>query len=268
MAFLYSYASQTFALIILAKSSNVAAESYDEIAQTFNLCEIPKNDSEIQSFYTNVVVFSYFTASEFSYGIDIMPNLPPNSMDILVNQTLELDDPMEILNASVQLYFPPELFPCVPLAGDEGSTVGVSATLFLYIGCEVYPLETSAIPEGTIFLPSPGAMNFRTEWCKTNFNLTVPDGNEHKKRYKFTDRHIAKSKRVLFMSGELDPVSGTTPLQLLGRVTEDRNASRMIFVHRGAHTEESFPFLPGTKPSVAYAQNIQVQVLKDWLGIL
>lgn len=172
---------------------------------------------------------------------------------------------MEILNASLVQYFTPDTYPCIPLGGYDGSNAGISSTTFLYLGCEAYPLENWAIPEGTIFLPSEGAMPGRMQTCKDVYNLTVPDGEEHKKRYNFTTEHIANAQRLLFTSGEFDPVSGNSPLQLLGRVEPDRNASRTLMVPQGAHGEESLASSNNTKPSVAHAQTVQLQILKEWL---
>jgi hypothetical protein len=251
---------------IMENTINFCSEKYAEIAEAFNLCTVPQNQSDLSSFYSSTLLMSFALNSEFSYGVKVFPNLEPNSLPRLINRTLELDEPLEILNASIVSYFPPDTHPCIPLGGDGGASAGISTTTFLYIGCQAYPLETWAIPQDTIFLPSPGAMPGRVQMCKETYNLDVPDGVEHMTRYNFTEEHIANATRLLFTSGEYDPVSGNSPLSLLGRVAPDRNASRTLLVMQGAHGEEGLGSIMVTKPTVRHAQTIQLNILKEWLG--
>ena len=187
---------------------------------------------------------------------------------MLVNRTLELSDPIEILNASVQLNYPPAEYPCIPLAANAEANVGISPTTFSYIGCEIFPQAVTAVSNETIFLPSPGVFDSKVKSCKQQYNITVPTQEEHKKRYNLTPQDIANSKRILFAAAEFDPVTGVTPMQLLANVaTTDRNASRTLFIPQAAHGEDLLRSNVTVKQTVAYSQRVELQILKEWLGM-
>ena len=78
---------------------------------------------------------------------------------------------------------------------------------------------------------------------------------------------IKNAKRVLFTAGEFDPVTELAPLELFPRVSTDRNASRLFLVSQGAHGEDSLRSSQIAKESVTYAQNVELHILSDWLGL-
>lgn len=71
----------------------------------------------------------------------------------------------------------------------------------------------------------------------------------------------------LFLSASgLDGTSAFEALELFDVVSNNASVSRLVMINDGAHGEDGFAMLDGTKKEVEWRQRIEVNVLKQWLG--
>lgn len=182
-----------------------------------------------------------------------------------LNGTLAADGSLEVLNASLSL---PYNGSCVDWAASSTYSLnGVDPDTFPYLECRYFPINSDLVANGTIFPAGELASQDQATTCLERYNLSVPTQQELATRYHFTSRELLDSTRLLFTFGTLDPTSGWAPWDLYTRVSPDRQASRLLVVDEGAHTEDAFTPLVLTKPGVLRAQQTQLELLKEWLSI-
>lgn len=209
----------------------------------------------------NVVTYS------ISLGSYINPAGNPTgaSPQKLVNATLQLNDPMKIVSTILTTYYPPSLSPCIDWNSTESDNPTLEKEPFNYLLCNYFPLSSNEIPNGTIFIPTSIQTESDPQTCKALYNLVPPTQDYVEKTRRITRDDLVNEKRILFAYAEMDPTTGVgiEPLPL----TQDRNASRWMLTSLAAHGEESLASYPGDKPSVVHARQVQLQTIKEWLGM-
>lgn len=237
------------------------------MATTLNICPEPQNSSEWRT-ALNTIPWAYEGLTEFNYGISVGGQA--NKLEILINETLSLSDPAEIVGAAYKLFSPTTCFKWQD--GLIASDSSVQAEPFIYLTCAYFPMAYWSIGPGTMFPPMDIEDGANGETCKKQFNVTVPTMEELQHRYNYSPEHVLDSKRMLFTSNEYDPVSACEPTGLFSRhvADPDRNASRLVYVQNTAHTEESFSkVFAGNRTmrsTALMAQNEELQIIKGWLA--
>ncbi|OAP56338.1 hypothetical protein AYL99_09517 [Fonsecaea erecta] len=240
---------------------------YEDLAHGLNLCEVPQNTSDLVSIYQGQILNAYTSNSQFSYGVQPgVPGLNPNPFNEALNLTLAANGTLEVLNASLSVLYNGS---CVDWTGQNAFGLsGAEAAPFEYLECRYFPIAADLIVNGTIFPPGQlGASSNRAQFCRDTYNITIPTRQELSTKYHFTDTDLLAATHLLFTFGTLDPVSGWAPWLLYARMTPNRNASSLMVVPEGGHTEDSFSPSLLTKPGVLQAQQFQLEYLKEWLGI-
>ncbi|EXJ67224.1 uncharacterized protein A1O5_09871 [Cladophialophora psammophila CBS 110553] len=183
----------------------------------------------------------------------------------LVNTTLHLTDPTQIINASLTTYYPPSSYPCIEWNSTESDDPTLQKNTFNYLLCKYFPLSANEIPAGTIFVPTSIQTETDPHTCETLYDIVAPTQEYVETKYHITRDELVQAKRILFAYNEMDPTTavGVDPLP----ITQDRNASRYMFTSLSAHGEEVIASYPGDKPSVVHAREVQLQTIKEWLGL-
>ncbi|KAJ9604009.1 hypothetical protein H2200_011531 [Cladophialophora chaetospira] len=238
-----------------------SANDTTSIAEGFNLCTVPKTTEDLSMTMAliNVVMFSIPLTS---YNNPVA-NPSGASAQKLVNEILRLDDPIEIINASLSTYYP--YLPCIQWDTTASANPTLEKDPFNYLLCNYFPLSSNEIPNGTIFVPTSIQTETDPQTCKSLYGLVPPTQDYVEKKYHITRDELVNAKRMLFAYAEMDPTTGVgiDPLP----ITQDRNASRYMFTSLAAHGEESLGGFPGDKPSVVHGRQVQLQTIKEWLGI-
>ena len=251
-------------MTILCAKLTPAVSNAESITEDFNLCTVPKTlaDYDIFMGFLNAAIYQ---AAQLGYN-DPVANPTGASAEKIVNQTLLLNDPVQIINASVTTYFPPSLYPCIPW---DTSSASAQSTLqqqpFNYLLCRYFPTNEGEVPNGTMFIPTSVQTETDPQTCKKLFNLVPATQAETQKKYHITRKELLAAKRIVYAYNEMDPTTavGIDPFP----VNVDRNASRYMFTSLSAHGEESLASYPGDKQAVVYTRNTQLQILKDWFGM-
>jgi dipeptidyl-peptidase-2/lysosomal Pro-X carboxypeptidase len=172
------------------------------------------------------------------------------NVEKLVNQTLLLDDPVKVINASLNMWYPSSLYPCVPWGNGESVNPTLQLDSFNYLLCKYFPLSVNEVPDGTIFVPTAVQTETDPQTCMTKYNITPSTQDRVETQYHITRDELVNAKRILFAYNEFDPTTavGIQPLPL----TQDRNASRYMFTTLSSHGEESLASYPGDRPSVVH----------------
>ncbi|KAE8446302.1 hypothetical protein EG329_012388 [Mollisiaceae sp. DMI_Dod_QoI] len=246
----------------IESASNTTGAS---LATDFGLCSVPETAADLQSFLFFVISSTYLIP-QGGYN-NIVANPARATAQKLVDAILPLDDPVQIINATLNTYYPPSIYPCAPFS--SGSTQSDNPSLdkvpFNYLLCKYFPLSVNEIPEGTIFVPTSIQTESDPTTCETLFNIVPPTQEYVEAKYHLSLADLIGAKRILFAYNENDPTTavGIGPLP----ITEDRNASRWMFTTMSSHGEESLAAYPGDSPTVIHAREVQVQSMKEWLGM-
>ncbi len=270
-------------LTVIETASNTTGAS---LATDFGLCSVPETAADLQSFLFFVISSTYLIP-QGGYN-NIVANPARATAQKLVDAILPLDDPVQIINATLNTYYPPSIYPCAPFS--SGSTQSDNPSLdkvpFNYLLCKYFPLSVNEIPEGTIFVPTSIQTESDPTTCETLFNIVPPTQEYVEAKYHLSLADLIGAKRILFAYNENDPTTavGIGPLP----ITEDRNASRWMFTTMSSHGEESLAAYPGDSPTVIHvsfgahislwnrvcanvvslqAREVQVQSMKEWLGM-
>ncbi|KIW24343.1 uncharacterized protein PV07_10062 [Cladophialophora immunda] len=241
--------------------------NYEDLAHGLNLCEVPQNKSDLDFIYQTQILNAYTANSQFSFGVlPGLPGLTANTFDQALNLTLAATGALEVLNASLSVLFNGS---CVDWAGQNAfGLAGAEQLPFQYLECRYFPIAADLVAAGTIF--PAGALGYssdRAAFCAQTFNMTIPTHGQLAAKYHFTTADLLAATHLLFTFGTLDPVSGWAPWELYARMTPNRNASSLMVVPEGGHTEDSFNPSFLTKPGVLQAQKFQLEYIKEWLGI-
>ena len=248
-------------------SNTTTGTDYQALAKGLNLCEVPKNTSDLSILY-EIFLTAYTANAQFSYGLAKAlggsAKVTPNTFELALNRTLAATGANEVLNASLSVLFGDK---CADWSGQNQFTLSGAETVpFNYFECLYFPVNSDQIVNGTIFPAGPADLN-RGQTCAEQYNLKIPTHAELSKKYHFTDQDLYDATRLLFSFGTNDPVSGWAPWELYTKVSPDRNTSRMMVVNEGGHTEDSFNPILINKPGVLFAQKQQLEYIKGWLGI-
>ncbi|KIY01019.1 uncharacterized protein Z520_03685 [Fonsecaea multimorphosa CBS 102226] len=241
--------------------------NYEDLAHGLNLCEVPQNTSDLDFIYQTQILNAYTANSQFSYGVlPGIPGLTANPFNEALNLTLEANGTFEVLNASLSVLFKGS---CVDWTGENAfDLAGAEQVPFQYLECRYFPISADLVTNGTIFpAASLGYSNNRAQFCSETYNMTIPTLQELSTEYHFTSNDLLAATHLLFTFGTLDPVSSWAPWELYQRMTPNRNASSLIVVPEGGHTEDSFNPSFLTKPGVLQAQKFELEYIKEWLGI-
>lgn len=232
-----------------------------------NICPEPKNQSDWRTVLESIPAI-YQQLAQRSYGIPLGLT-PADTLGLIINKTLSLSDPAEIVGAAYKLFSPSACYNWQ--SGLVSAVSSIQTEPFDYLTCAYMPESYWSIGPGTIFPAmdiEDGAMG---EMCKKRFNITIPTMKELQQRYKFTPKQVLNSRRMLFVTNEYDPTTACAPIDLLSKATNnpDRNATRMLYVQNTGHGEDSFsPAGLGNltlRSTALQAQNEELQTIKGWL---
>lgn len=255
-----------------ARSDNGQGTDYDHLAGALNLCDVPKNTSDLEIIFEKAILNAYTQNSQFSFALSSpgsttsSPPIPPmgTRLSQAINSTLAADGPLEVLNASLSL---PYNGSCVDWAASSTYSLnGVGADTFPYLECRYLPINSDLIDNGTIFPSGEVTSQNQASSCMQHYNLSIPTQQELASQYHFTFKEIEEATRLLFTFGTLDPTSAWAPWGLYSRATPDRQAARLLVVDEGGHTEDAFNPVVLTKPGVLHAQRVQLEFIRQWLS--
>lgn len=199
--------------------------------------------------------------------------VPADHLQVLINKTLPLTDPLDIVAAAYKVWRPTKT--CFNWQqGILYTSTSTEPLPFSYVLCNFYPMSFWSVGPGTIFPAYDNQDGAMGATCKEMYNLTTPSLEYLEKRYKFSVENILKTERMLFTVNEYDPVTSCAPIQLIADqvANTNRNASRMLYVQNSAHTEDSlsstfFRRLENAtfRPTILQAQQEELQIITEWL---
>ncbi|KIW88862.1 uncharacterized protein Z519_10346 [Cladophialophora bantiana CBS 173.52] len=211
------------------------------IAKDFNLCSVPETVIDLQTIMALINTAAYLIP-QGSYNNPIA-NPTGASAQKLVNTTLHLTDPTQIINATLMTYYPPSSYPCIEWNSTQSDN----------------PTPANEIPAGTVFVPTSIQTETDPYTRETLYDIVAPTQEYVETKYHITPDELVQAKRILFAYNEMDPTTavGIDPLP----ITQDRNASRYMFTSLSAHGEGVIASYPGDKPSVVHARQVQLQTI-------
>ncbi|KAI1415503.1 peptidase S28 [Hypoxylon sp. FL1857] len=249
----------------------LASTDIADLKQELNLCSAPSiNDTvgnvQLVSALTNVYSF----AAELNYPT-VKPGRNPvgRPLDKIINITLEETDPIQMLNRTFWLWFgaPGEAHATCFNHTDpifvQRAVPAIETVPFHYITCTYIPLQSSNIPEGTIFPPFPKASDGVPQYCKLEYGVTPMTQQEVDQRYHLSPSDIRNSTRIIWSNAEFDPTSAVSVDYL--PFSTDPCASRMILTSNMAHREDLFMPDPNDSETVTQLRSKEVQIFKEWL---
>ena len=214
-------------------------------------------------------ISQYDTPSPASYEANALPTF--------INVTEQASSATEVLSTLVKTILSNSGKSCwdYHLSGFEAVA---EIEPYYALMCSYYSLDqTYNMPKNTIFPPIAGRA-----WNDTAFGMGIcpklgfpldkaPTYKQISKKLHFTIPEIEASKRILFAQGEYDSISGPCgPAEFNGAGTTgymEPMSSRVMFVAEGSHAEDSNPPSPKAKASVTHVQQVELQILKRWLGV-
>ncbi|KAK4071672.1 uncharacterized protein Triagg1_5910 [Trichoderma aggressivum f. europaeum] len=250
------------AFTLLAKRFQNLGEVQD-IAKDLNLCTVPKTAADLQ------LVMGVITTNA-----ELIPLLSYSSPDAnpfgatpekLVNISLSAKNPIDIVNATLTLRNPPSLVPCISWDSDESSEASLQKAPFNYLLCKYFPLSGNEILEGNIYPPTSIQTESDPMTCETLYKVVPPTQAEVEAKWHISRADLIQAPRIIFAYAENDPTTGVGihPFP----PSPDRNASRWMITSQAAHGEESIASFSGDKPSVVHARRVQLETIKEWLGL-
>ncbi|KAH8808664.1 peptidase S28 [Xylogone sp. PMI_703] len=232
------------------------------IAKDFNLCAVPASGADLSALMAFINTATYLIP-QGGYNNPVA-NPARATAQKLVSLVEKLDDPMEIINATFNVYYPSSIYPCVPFDPSQSGNPTLQKEPFNYLVCKYFPLSSNEVPEGTMFIPTSTQTESDPTTCETMFNLVPPTQEYVQAKYHFSRADLIEAKRIIFAYNEFDPTTavGLEPIPL----TQDRNASRWMYTNLAAHGEESIASYPGDSANVIHAREVQLQGIKEWFG--
>ncbi|KAE9405741.1 hypothetical protein BT96DRAFT_915947 [Gymnopus androsaceus JB14] len=235
------------------------------------LCTATTNNSAEFTALAQFLAVTFMFGAEFNYA-ESQPGrtLLAHSLDLIVNATLAQSDPIQVLNATQWLTYGPLGFTCLDYLNSTSKN-GLNAAVpliqnvpFSYITCTYAPIESSDISKDTIFLPFDSDKAGFYAFCNETWGVQPPTGEELMAEYHFTPEDINNSERIIFSVGQYDPVTGIAPVI---PPSGNRNASKTLYVSNMAHREDLFAPSDGDSPTVVQARNIELETIKEWIGL-
>lgn len=187
-----------------------------------------------------------------------------DSFTRLISGTLAETLATRVLNVTLALYFEGE--PCVDVGAGSGYFDNADVP-YNYLLCRVLPLRPNSIPNGTIFpsyLASPDAGE---QYCMETYGVEPVTGQEIMAKYHTDPDTLANTTRLLFTSSWPDYTSAYEPLELFDSVDGDLDKSRLLTIEDGGHGEDGAAPFTGQKGSVTLIQNVEMNIIKVWLGL-
>ncbi|KAL6887422.1 serine carboxypeptidase S28 domain-containing protein [Trichoderma longibrachiatum] len=250
------------AFTLLAKRFENLGE-VEDIAKDLNLCTVPKTAAGLQ-----------LVMGVIATNAELIPLLSFSSPDAnpygatpqkLVNITLSAKRPIDIVNATLTLRNPPELVPCIAWDTNQSAEATLQKAPFNHLTCNYFPLSVNEIPEGNILPPTSVQTETDPMTCETLYKLIPPTQAEVEAKWHISRADLIQAPRIIFAYAENDPTSGVGihPFP----PSPYRNASRWVMTSLAAHGEESIASFEGDKPSVVHARRVQLETIKEWLGL-
>ncbi|KAL6701539.1 serine carboxypeptidase S28 domain-containing protein [Trichoderma pleuroticola] len=235
----------------------------EDIAKDLNLCTIPKTAADL-----------HLVMGVIATNAELIPLLSYSSPDAnpfgatpekLVNISLSAKSPIDIVNATLTLRNPPNLVPCISWDSDESSEASLQKAPFNYLLCKYFPLSSNEILEGNIYPPTSVQTESDPMTCETLYKIVPPTQAEVEAKWHISRADLIQAPRIIFAYAENDPTTGVGihPFP----PSPDRNASRWMITSQAAHGEESIASFSGDKPSVVHARRVQLETIKEWLGL-
>ncbi|KAL7893940.1 serine carboxypeptidase S28 domain-containing protein [Trichoderma sp. SZMC 28014] len=250
------------AFTLLAQRFETLSE-VESIAKDLNLCTVPKTTSDLQllmgvitSNAQEIPLLSYSSPDANPYGAT------PEKM---VNISLSAKKPIDIVNATLTLRNPPNLVPCISWESDDSTEATLQKAPFNYLLCKYFPLSTNEILKGNIYPPTAVQTESDPMTCETLYKIVPPTQAEVEAKWHISRADLIQAPRIIFAYAENDPTTsvGIDPFP----PSPDRNASRWMITSLAAHGEESIASFSGDKPSVVHARRVQLETIKEWLGL-
>ncbi|KAE9405742.1 hypothetical protein BT96DRAFT_915948 [Gymnopus androsaceus JB14] len=241
------------------------------LQQELGLCTAPTNSFNEVTLLAQFLATTFMLGAEFNYA-EAQPGrtLLTRPLDLIVNATLAQSDPIQVLNATQWLTYGPLGFTCLDYLNDTSKN-GIRAAVpliqyvpFSYIICTYVVIESSDIGNDTIFLPFDSNKAGFYAFCNETWGVQPPTGEELMAEYHFTPEDINNSERIIFSVGQYDPVTGIAPVI---PPSGNRNASKTLYVSNMAHREDLFAPSDGDSPTVVQARNIELETIKEWIGL-
>ncbi|OTA06115.1 hypothetical protein A9Z42_0068560 [Trichoderma parareesei] len=235
----------------------------EDIAKDLNLCSVPKTAADLRLVMgviaTNaelIPLLSYSSPDANPYGA---------TPQKLVNITLSAKEPIDIVNATLTLRNPPDLVPCIAWDTDQSAEASLQKAPFNYLTCNYFPLSVNEIAEDNILPPTSVQTETDPMTCETLYGLVPPTQAEVEAKWHISRADLIQAPRIIFAYAENDPTSGVGihPFP----PSPDRNASRRMMTSLAAHGEESIASFAGNRPSVVHARRVQLETIKEWLGL-
>lgn len=233
------------------------------LQSTFNLCSPPEPETLPYLPVTIAATFSF--AAEFNYH---KPR-PVSALSYPLEKVIEIaeaeNDPLQILNSTVWMYFESVGETCMELGPDIVQILVpyIENPYFSYTTCTYCPFNSQAyIGNGTIF-PNIESGDGIAQGCKQQFGVTTLTPDEINERYHFSQEEIQNSTRIIWSLAEYDPTSSLEPAHL--PLTEDRMRSRVLYANDVAHMEDTFRTDPGDRAGVTWLRKREFEIIKGWL---
>lgn len=237
---------------LLCRSTDIGWEATNttSIAKDFNLCSVPGTTADLSA----LMAFINTATVLIPQGGYNNPVANPSraTAQKLVSKLRDVDELVQIINTTLNVYYPPSIYPCVPFSTTQSDNPTLELEPFNYLLCKYFPLSSNEIPDGTIFVPTSIQTESDPTTCETKFNIVPPTQEYVQAKYHFSRADLIEAKRILFAYNEFDPTTGVgvEPLPL----TQDRNASRWMYTNLAAHGEESIASYPGDSPTVIHVR--------------
>lgn len=244
----------------------------EDIVSELSICTQPTNQTEYRSLLSWLVT-TYSDATQYSLKTPLV--LPVDAFPKLVNATETASNASGILNAAVQIKTPPNAN-CTDWTSQGSIDALANIESYLALICKYYPNTGSNEISNTTIFPASVSQSFADilgPVCPSTYNVSISSiltQEAVQTKYHFTQADIEASQRILFPMGEWDPVGsiGPKPFNYPGTPKyTDRNASRAWVVNMMSHGEDSLAPVEGDKESVVHARNVELQGIKEWLGL-
>ncbi|OAP64033.1 hypothetical protein AYL99_00005 [Fonsecaea erecta] len=235
-----------------------------------NIDEFGAFNNLIQNVMSNNAEFNYATVRDGRSAI-AWP------LEKVINITLTQDDPIQIINETLWIWFGPSPgtnldLPCLDYRNTNSlyaSVPLIQQEVFLYCACKYVPVYgVGDVPSGTIFVQSSGGAN-ETSICDQSYNISTPSASKLMEQYKYSPQHLLNSTRIIWSLAQYDPTSGVSPNQPginAPAMSVDRNVSRILYTSNMAHREDLFAPDPSDKDTVVQTRKIELESIKAWLG--
>ena len=213
------------------------------------------------------------------------------SLDRVINITLAQNDPIQILNETLSMWFGSSIS-CINFNGNNALNILlplIETTPFHYLNCKCctfarltvatktdvvppgkyFPLYALGdVPNGTIFSATNTAGTLGNT-CDQTYNISTPTQAQLQKKYKYTPEDLRNSTRIIWSLAQYDPTSSVSPNQPginAPAMSADRNVSRILYTSNMGHREDLWAPDPTDRDSVIRTRKIELESIKGWLG--